>query len=116
MKPSFSIFVAAALLLGSSSAEAAGRTASGSNPMLPPPSPTITSPPQTNPIGGGIGTGVTGQNFGALPGNPGSPTYNPNAALSLPSLNNSGSALPLAPQRQADRQGRPLAHDHLGLG
>ena len=38
--------------------------------------------PQTNSIGG-VGTG---QNFGALPGEPGSPTYNPNAAL--PPLNN----------------------------
>jgi len=31
---------------------------------------------QTNPIGGA----GTGQNFGALPGDPGSPTYDPNAA------------------------------------
>jgi hypothetical protein len=47
---------------------------------------------------GGIGftnpaaTGVPNQqSFGALPGNPGSATYDPNAAL--PSLNNQGSAL-----------------------
>jgi hypothetical protein len=41
---------------------------------------------------------VTGQAFGALPGGPGSPTYDPNAAL--PSLNNL--ALPLRrPERQA---------------
>jgi hypothetical protein len=36
--------------------------------------------------------GVPGQQtFGALPGNPGSATYDPNAAL--PSLDNSGSAI-----------------------
>ena len=36
--------------------------------------------------------GVPGQqSFGALPGNPGSATYDPNAAL--PSLGNSGSAI-----------------------
>jgi hypothetical protein len=89
MKPTFFIFVAAALLLGSSNAEAARATASGSNPMLPPPSPVTPAPltPQTNPIGG---TGIP-QSFGALPGAPGSPTYDPNAAL--PSLNNSGSGL-----------------------
>jgi hypothetical protein len=38
--------------------------------------------PQTNP-NEGVGSL---QNFGALPGEPGSPTYNPNAAL--PPLNN----------------------------
>src|SRR5262249_982725 len=87
MKITFSIFVAAALLLGSSSAEAARGI------MLPPTSPSTSAPliPQTNPIGGA----GTGQSFGALPGAPGSPTYDPNAAL--PSLNNQGSALaPLA--------------------
>jgi hypothetical protein len=89
MTPSFYIFVAVALLLALSSAEAARATASGSNPMLPPPSPVTPAPltPQTNPIGG---TGIP-QSFGALPGAPGSPTYDPNAAL--PSLNNSGSGL-----------------------
>jgi hypothetical protein len=87
MTPSFYIFVAVALLLASSSAEAARATASGSNPMLPPPSPVTPLTPQTNPIGG---TGIP-QSFGALPGAPGSPTYDPNAAL--PSLNNSGSGL-----------------------
>ena len=73
--------------------------------MLPPQPPISLTPllPQTNPIGG-VKTGqsfvaLTGipqtdpnegvgslQNFGALPGEPGSPTYNPNAAL--PPLNN----------------------------
>ena len=78
MKQTFSIFVAATLLLASSSAEAARN----SNLILPPTPSISTAPPQTNPIGG-VGTG---QNFGALPGEPGSPTYNPNAAL--PPLNN----------------------------
>jgi hypothetical protein len=107
-KPAFSIFVVAALLLASSSAEAARGTAGNSNLILPPPPVVSTAPPQTNPIGG-VNTGQsfgavpglpqfdpiggvgTGQNFGALPGQPGSPTYDPNAAL--PSLNNAGSAL-----------------------
>jgi hypothetical protein len=103
MKSTFSIFVATTLLLASSTAEAAHGTAAGnSNLILSPPPPITTAPPQTNPIGGvnqsvGIAPGlpeidpITGQNFGALPGNPGSPTYDPNAAL--PSLNNAGSAL-----------------------
>src|SRR5262245_20765820 len=100
MQPIFSIFVVAGLLVASSGAEAA-RTGN-SNLILPPPSPPpiSTAPPQTDPIGGanqGIAPGlpetnpITGQNFGASPGQPGSPTYDPNAAL--PSLNNSGSAL-----------------------
>ena len=95
MKPNFPIFLAAALLLGTASAEAARGI------MLPPPSPV--APPQTNPIGGGVGPGVTGQSFGALPGNPGSPSYNPNAAL--PSPNNPGSAP--APQAGPTASGEP---------
>ena len=99
MKQTFSIFVTATLLLASSSAEAA-RSAGNSNLILPPTPPISTAPPQTNTIGGvgtlpgslgfpqtnSIGGVGTGQNFGALPGEPGSPTYNPNAAL--PPLNN----------------------------
>jgi hypothetical protein len=91
MKFEFPIFLAAALLLGSSGAEAAQ---TNHNIILAPP--ISSTPPQTNP--GAIGllnpanpAFGAGQNFGALPGNPGSPTYNPNAAL--PSLGNSGSAL-----------------------
>jgi hypothetical protein len=89
MNPTFSIFLAVALLLASSSAEAARRTTSAglSNPMLPPPSPIAPLTPHTNPIGG-LGTGQT---FGALPGSPGSPTFDPNAALQ--SLNNPDSAI-----------------------
>ena len=88
MKPKLSIFLAVALLLASSGVEAARRTSAGStNPMLPPPSPFSLTPltPHTNPIGGA----GTGQNFGALPGNPGSPTFDPNSGT----LNNPGSAL-----------------------
>jgi hypothetical protein len=99
MKSEFPIFLAAALLLGSSGAEAA----TNRNIILAPPPPISSTPPQTNPIGG-VNTGQTFgtlpgipqtnpnegvgslQNFGALPGEPGSPTYNPNAAL--PPLNN----------------------------
>jgi len=103
MNPTFSIFVAAALLLATPSAEAAREPAAGNrNPALPPIPQISTAPPQTNPLGGvnqsfGVVPGfdqtnpVTGQAFGALPGGPGSPTYDPNAAL--PSLNNAGSAL-----------------------
>ena len=100
MKSEFPIFLAAALLLGSSGAEAAQ---TNNNIILAPPPPISSTPPQTNPIGGvntgqsfgallgipqtnPIGGAGTGQTFGALPGNPGSPTYNPNAAL--PPLNN----------------------------
>ena len=99
MKSEFPIFLAAALLLGSSGAEAA----TNRNIIIAPPPPISSTPPQTNPIGrvntgqsfgallgipqtNPIGGAGTGQTFGALPGNPGSPTYNPNAAL--PPLNN----------------------------
>jgi hypothetical protein len=81
MKSEFPIFLAAALLLGSSGAEAAQ---TNSNIILAPPPPISSTPPQTNL--GTIGNPANpafgaSQNFGALPGNPGSPTYNPNAAL-----------------------------------
>jgi hypothetical protein len=103
MNTTFFIFVAAASLVASTSAEAArGPEASNRNLALPPLPQISTAPPQTNPIGGvnqsfSVVPGfaetnpVTGQAFGALPGGPGSPTYDPNAAL--PSLGNAGSAL-----------------------
>jgi hypothetical protein len=113
MKPTFPILVAAAVLLGASSAEAARPMAGNSNIIIAPTPPLQNSlPPQTNsgalnmpqPLGmppvntDAIGItspsalGVPGQQtFGALPGNPGSATYDPNAAL--PSLGNSGSAI-----------------------
>jgi hypothetical protein len=83
MKSVFPIFLAAALLFGSSGAEAAQ---TNNNIILAPPPPISSTPPQTNPIGGVQPGFPQNQNFGALPGNPGSPTYNPNAAL--PPLNN----------------------------
>ena len=101
MNTTFSILVAATLLVAPTSADAA-RPAPVNTFALPPMPQISTAPPQTNPIGGvnqslSVQPGVpeinpiTGQDFGALPGEPGSPTYDPNAAL--PSLNNQGSAL-----------------------
>ena len=105
MKSTFSIFFATTLLLASNSAEAARGIASGNRNAVIPPIPQIsTAPPATNPIGGtntqsfGTPPGVlgsefnpiTGQSFGALPGQPGSPTFDPNAAL--PSQGNAGSS------------------------
>ena len=58
------------------------------------PQPLGTPPVNTGALGitGPASLGVPGQqSFGALPGNPGSASYNPNAAL--PSLGNSGSAM-----------------------
>ena len=103
MKSTFSIFVATTLLLASAGAVAARGVAAGNRNAVIAPVPQIsTAPPQTNPIGGvnqnfdplagsAQTNPVTGQAFGASPGQPGSPTYDPNAAL--PSLNNAGSAL-----------------------
>jgi hypothetical protein len=103
MNTTFSIFVAATLLVAATGAQAARGPAAGNRNLALQPTPQISkAPPQTNPIGGvnqnfGVVPGfaetnpVTGQAFGALPGGPGSPTYDPNAAL--PSLGNSGSAL-----------------------
>ena len=102
MYTTFSIFVATTLLLASADAVAARGVVAGNRNAVIAPVPQIsTTPPQTNPIGGlnqsfstpGLPefNPVTGQAFGALPGQPGSPTYDPNAAL--PSLNNAGSAI-----------------------
>ena len=112
MKPAFAIWAVAALLLGAGTAQAA-RPMGGNSNIITAPTPPLQSslPPQTNsgalntpqPFGTPpVNTGARGitspsalgvpgqQSFGALPGNPGSATYNPNAAL--PSLGNSGSA------------------------
>jgi hypothetical protein len=110
MKSTFSIFVATTLLLASTGAVAARGVVAGNRNAVIAPVPQIsTAPPQTNPIGGvnqNIGGGnqnfdpvpgfaqtnpVTGEAFGALPGAPGSPTFDPNAAL--PNVNVPGSAL-----------------------
>jgi hypothetical protein len=97
MKSAFPILAAVALLLGASTAQAA-RPMGNSNIILAPTPPLQSSlPPMTN--SGALNRpqnpaalGVPGQgSFGALPGNPGSATYDPNAAL--PTLGNSGSAI-----------------------
>jgi hypothetical protein len=103
MNNTFSILVAATLLVATTTAEAAhGPAAVNRNAVIAPVPQISTAPPQTNPIGdlnqnfdplavSGQINPVTGQAFGALPGQPGSPNYDPNAAL--PSGNNAGSAL-----------------------
>jgi hypothetical protein len=108
------VILAAVLLLSTGIARAAPRGAA--NNMSAPPGETVTPPtesPVPPPVNPGALSGpaefgmpavnsgaiaplnqqtVTDQpNYGALPGNPGSATYNPNAAL--PSLDNPGSAL-----------------------
>jgi len=97
MKSAFPVLAAVALLLGASTAQAA-RPMGNSNIILAPTPPLQSSlPPMTN--SGALNMpqnpaalGVPGQgSFGALPGNPGSATYDPNAAL--PTLGNSGSAI-----------------------
>ena len=129
MNPTFSIFVAATLLLAPTGAEAARGPAAGNRNLALSPMPQIsTAPPQTNPIGGvnqsfGVVPGanpVTGRAFGALPGGPGPPTYDPNAAL--PSLNNAGSALapagtsgPTAPSTSSGMGGDAFEHKAAAL-
>jgi hypothetical protein len=115
MKSAFPILAAAALLLGAGSAQAARPMGGNSNIILPPAPPLQSSlPPMTNsgalnapqqfgtpPVNAGA-LGTTGQqSFGALPGNPGSATYDPNAAL--PSLGNAGSAI--APDEDSSATG-----------
>jgi hypothetical protein len=115
MKSAFPILAAMALLIGASTACAArpmgqGAMSSNRNIILPAPPVESSLPPTTNsgaldlpilpqtlgtpPVNAGA-IGITNpaaigvpnqQSFGALPGNPGSATYDPNAAL--PSLNN----------------------------
>jgi hypothetical protein len=84
------------VLLASGTAEAARGAAAGNRNVVIAPIPQIsTAPPQTNPIGGvnqnfdplagsAQTNPVTGEAFGASPGAPGSPTFDPNAALTLP--------------------------------
>jgi hypothetical protein len=129
MKSAFPFLAAAALLLGASTAQAARPMGHGadSNISIPATPPLQSSvPPTTNsgaldvprPLGtppvnaGALGItnpGAIGvpnpQSFGALPGSPGSATFDPNAAL--PSLDNQGSAL--APQERRHRASVPQA-------
>jgi hypothetical protein len=122
MKSAFPILVAAALLLGVSTAQAARPMGQGANSNVITATPPLQSsvPPTSNsgaldgpqtigtpPVNAGaIGTmnpGAIGvpnkQSFGALPGQPGSATYDPKAAL--PSLDNQGSALAPTPGTSA---------------
>jgi hypothetical protein len=136
MKSAFPILAMAALLLGASAAEAARPMGHGANSNIILPAPPVESslPPTTNsgaldlpqPLGtppvntGAIGTtnpaaiGVPGQqSFGALPGNPGSATYDPNAAL--PSLDNQGSALAPTPGTSASGFNTPSTGTNSGM-
>jgi hypothetical protein len=113
MKSSLPLLTIAALLAGANPGVAASSKPHG-NIMLAPPSVVSVTPaqsptPQLNPgalvspqfgmppVNSGLIAPVTQQginnqqNFGALPGAPGSATYDPNAAL--PSLDNPGTAL-----------------------
>ena len=118
MKSAFPIFVAAVLLFSISGAQArtAGRAMGNSNiklaapppvsvaPLAPPPLSSTLNPgaianpqrpftPQVNPgLTGSVTNNTLNSQFGASPGNPGSPTFDPNAGL--PSLGNQGSATP----------------------
>jgi hypothetical protein len=115
MRPSLLILASAALLLSAGMAQAAPRDR-GMNRMSAPPVEIVTPPTESSvppPVNPGMLQGpaefgtpalnsgaiaplnqqsTTNQpNYGALPGNPGSATYDPNAAL--PSLDNPGSAM-----------------------
>ena len=102
MKSAFPILAAVALLLGASTAQAAKPMGNSNIILAPTPPLQSTLRPQTNPgaliqppletLASPSTLGFQQQSFGALPGNPGSATYNPNAAL--PTLGNGGSAIP----------------------
>jgi len=136
MKSVFPILAAAALLVGASAAQAARPMGHGANSNIILPAPPVESslPPPTNsgaldvppPLGtppvnaGAIGItnpaaiGVPNQqSFGALPGNPGSATYDPNAAL--PSLDNQGSALAPNPRTSASGFNTPSTSTSGGM-
>jgi hypothetical protein len=123
MNSAFPFLAAAALLLGASTAQAARPMGHGANSnIIIPATPPLQSsvPPTTNsgaldgpqtigtpPVNAGA-LGITNQgaigvpnpqSFGALPGSPGSATFDPNAAL--PSLDNQGSALAPTPGTSA---------------
>jgi hypothetical protein len=118
MKPTVTLLSAFALLMTAAWAGAAAAKPHGSLGIAPPSTgsvaPLQAPPPQVNPGALGapaqfgtpsVNTGTIGSigspgignapSFGALPGNPGSATYDPNAAL--PPLGNQGSALSPTP-------------------
>jgi hypothetical protein len=111
MKILFLVFTAPALLIGAGTAIAAPHGGHGAAMMNPGASIGSTAPltPELNPgalgapaefgtppvntgaIGPAAQEGINAQDYGAVPGEPGSATYDPNAAL--PSLDNQGSAV-----------------------
>ncbi len=133
MKSSLTILAAATLLTIAVQAYAASPTGNGDALGASPSVGSVTSPsvgsvapltPQLNPGALGaptefgtppVNTGAIGSinqqgigtqsNFGALPGSPGSATYDPNAAL--PSLGNAGSALAPNPTTSGAGFGSP---------
>ena len=103
MKSSLLVLASAALLLNAGIAQAAPRDRGDANHMSAPPVEIVTPPTESSsvplPVNPGTLSGpaefgtaigplnrqITNQpNYGALPGNPGSATYDPNAALNSP--------------------------------
>jgi hypothetical protein len=131
MKHSLLLLAASAALIGASSAQAAPSRAHGPAIVLPPPAVESVTPPMQSSVPPTVNPGalsgpsefglppvnagtlmplnqqtITSQpNFGALPGSPGSATYDPSAAL--PSLDNTGSALAPNPGTSAAGFGSP---------
>jgi hypothetical protein len=130
MKTSLLILAASAVLIQAGAAQAASSRGHGATHLILPPvvervTPPMESsvPPQTNPgllaapefglpaVNSGTIAPLNTQtitnqpNFGALPGAPGSATYDPTAAL--PSLGNAGSALAPDPTTSAAGFGSP---------
>ena len=109
MKSALTVLAAAVFLLGANAAQAAKSMSHGA-PIIVPAQPVQTTPPTTNPgalsvpfrqsftpgtLNPGLTTVPNQDGFGALPGEPGSPSYDPYGGL--PSLDNSGSAVSPAP-------------------
>jgi hypothetical protein len=131
MKSSLPILAAAALLMTAATADAAAPKGHGASIIVPAPSVESVTPPMESSVPPQLNPGmlasppefglpavnsgtvaplnqqtITNQpNFGALPGSPGSATYDPNAAL--PSLDNPGSALAPNPGTSAAGFGTP---------
>jgi hypothetical protein len=125
MRNSLPILAIAVLAFGAGAANAAPSRGHGNAIIAAPPVQSATpstgssAPPPVNPglagappefglpavNSGAIAPLNLGSNFGALPGSPGSATYDPNAAL--PSLDNPGSALAPNPGTSAAGFGSP---------
>lgn len=128
MQRSKLILVASVLLIGTGAAHAAQPMVHGGVIKIPAPSIESVTPPMESAVPPPVNSGALGApsefglpsvnsgaiaplaitnepNFGALPGSPGSPVYNPTAAL--PSLDNAGSALAPNPGTSASGFGSP---------